>query len=116
MGEENKKKMDIGKGNIRVVPIAMTAILTLSLLSGLGIFVVTNAAIAKTFSEMATNQIAESDLKNTSDAHDAVGFPELNISISKQELLIEDYTVPITRGCDFKWYGDGVWSEYGFFR
>ncbi len=112
MGEENKKKMDIGKGNIRVVPIAMTAILTLSLLSGLGIFDVTNVAIAKTVSELATNQIAESNLKNTSDAHDAVRFPELNISISKQELLIEDYTVPIARGCDFKWYGDGVWSEY----
>jgi len=112
MGEENKKKMDIGKGNIRVVPIAMTAILTLSLLSGLGIFVVTNVAIAKTFSEMATNQIAESNLNIACEASYAAEFPELNISISKQELLIEDYTVPITRGCDFKWYGDGVWSEY----
>ncbi|MFZ2070900.1 MAG: C1 family peptidase [Halobacteriota archaeon] len=72
--------MDTKRGNINVIAIVMTMILTLSLLSGSGAF---------------------------------VEFQELNISISKQESPIEDYyDVPIARGCDFRWYGDGVWSEY----
>jgi len=92
--QDEKRKMGINRRGILRVQIVITVIIEVLFLSVFlpGTLDVTSIVDAKAIPEMPASHIANSDAKVTVKASDAVKAQEFGIS--KQELPIEDYSVP----------------------